>query len=305
MSVRTRFDAVEERINESLPRRLKIGAGVLYLHTSAGSDHLDALADRPVWDRWHDLSIGLLLACQVAVLGVVLAGAWIALQQPEPTAMNAPENAIAIPGVNAFMPLAAAPYVIGALVIATVVHELGHAIACRREGVPLREVGVALLFGVVPLAAYVLPGEELDDASRQARLRVFAAGVANNLVVTVAALAVLLAPFTGTATGAYTLYFGWALIGGAPPTAGSIAALGAATNLAFWTAFLSANFGLLNALPVAVLDGGRVLSLVLEEGGERIGRPLSAWRRQVVVHVAGVVAVLAVAVAILGPHLRV
>lgn len=251
-----------------------------------------------------DLAIGLLLACQVAVLGVVLAGAWAALHQPEPTALNAPENTIAIPGLNAFMPLAAAPYVIGALVIATVAHEFGHAIACRREDLPLQETGVALLFGVVPLAAYVLPGEELDTAPRRSRLRVFAAGVANNLAVTVVALAVLLAPATGTAMDAYMLYFGWAVTGAAPPTAGSIAALGLVTNLAFWTALLSANFGLLNALPVTILDGGRVLSLGLERLGERIERPLSRRGRRVVVHATGGVAVIAVVVAILGPHLR-
>ncbi|OIB55555.1 site-2 protease family protein [Natrialba sp. SSL1] len=304
MSVRSRIDSLEERINERLPRQVKIGAGVLYLHRSGGSERLDALAERPGWDRWHDCSIGLLLACQVAVLGLVLTGAWLALQQSAPTALNAPVNTIAIPGTNAFMPLAAAPSVIAALVIATVAHEFGHAIACRREEIPLQETGIALLFGVVPLAAYVLPGEKLDTASRRSRLRVFAAGVANNLVVAAVALAVLLAPATGTAMDAYMLYFGWAVTGGVPPTAESIAALGLVTNLAFWTALLSANFGLLNALPVTLLDGGRVLSLVLEWIGESIARPISARRRRGLVHTTGVVAVLAVVIAILGPYLR-
>ncbi|WP_241430177.1 site-2 protease family protein [Halovivax asiaticus] len=273
---------------------------MLYLHRSGGSDRLDGLARRGWWDRWHDWSIGLLLACQVSVLAVVVTGAWLALQQPDPTAMNAPENTVAVPGVNAFMPLAAAPYVIVALVVATGVHEFGHAIACRREAIPVRESGIALLFGVIPLAAYVLPGEALDDAPRRSKLRVFAAGVANNVLVAVLALAALFAPVTGSPTDAFMQYFGWAVSGGAPPTAGSIAALGAGTNLAFWTALLSANVGLMNALPVSILDGGRVLSLGLES----IGRPRTARRRRLTVHATGIVALLAVVVAVVAPHLR-
>ncbi len=300
---RDRFESAERRLNDSLPGPLKIGAGVLYLHTARGSDRLDALADRPLWDRWHDLAIALLLAVQAAALALVTVGAVIALGQERATALNEPANTVAIPGLNEFMPLAAAAYVVAALVAATVVHEGGHAIACRRAGIPIQEWGIALLFGVVPLAAYVLPADELDGTQRRTRLRVFAAGVANDLVLAAVAFAVLLAPVTATPTDAYLTYFGWALTGGAPPTPAAVAALGPVTNLAFWTALLSANFGLLNALPISVLDGGRVLSLSLDALAERVGVPLSGRARRAVVNGAGTFAVVAVVLAVFGPLL--
>lgn len=304
--LRERHARLEAWLDARLPQSLKVGAGVLYLHTQAADDGpLDRLAAPAGWDRWHDASIALLLALQVGGLALLTAGAALALTQPRATATNDPANAVAIPGINAFMPLAAAPFVIAALVLATVVHEAGHAIATRRADVPVDEYGIALLLGVVPLAGYVLPGPAIDAAPRRTRLRVYAAGVANNLVLAAVAFAVLLLPWTASATAAYHAYFGWTLTGGAPPTAASIAALGPVSNLAFWTALLSANFGVLNALPVAVLDGGRVLSLALEAAGERVGRPLPRSVQYVAVHGLGAFAVAAGVVAVIGPHLRI
>ncbi|PSP77343.1 peptidase M50 [Halobacteriales archaeon QS_1_68_20] len=300
-----RVEALERRLNAALPRPLKVGAGVLYLHTTRGSDRLDALADRPCWVRWGDLAIALTLAVQAAALALVTAGAVVALGRDRATALNEPANTVAIPGLNEFIPVAAAGYVVAALVAATVVHEGGHAVACRRAGVPVREWGVALLFGVVPLAAYVLTGDELDDAPRRARLRVYAAAVANNLVLAGVAFLVLLAPVTASPMDAYLTYFGWALTGGGPPTPAAVAALGPVTNLAFWTALLSANVGLLNALPVSVLDGGRVRSLSLAALADRADAPLSGRTRRAVVNAAGAFAVVAVVLAVFGPLLPV
>lgn len=297
------LDRAEARLNDALPAPLKVGAFVLYLHSTRTSERLDALADRPLWDRWGDAAVALLLAVQAVGLAVVLAGAALALGQRRATAMNDPANTVAIPGVNAFMPLASAPYVVGALVAATVVHEGGHAVACRRAGVPVREWGVALLGGVVPLAAYVLPTGALDDGPRRTRMRVYASGVANNLVLAAAAAAVLAAPVTGSLLDAYLTYFGWALTGGTPPDAAAVAALGPVTNAAFWTVLLSGNLALLNALPVAVLDGGYVLSMALDALGERVGRPLAPSARRAAVNAVGAVTVVAVVVAVVGPYL--
>ena len=109
-----------------------------------------------------------------------------------------------------------------------------------------------------------MPGEELDAASVRTRLRIYAVGVFHNLLLAGAAFAVLLAPVMATSEAAFVGYFGWAVMGEAPRTAATVADLGILTNLAFWLALLNVNFELLNALPVSMLDGGRVLSLVLE-----------------------------------------
>ena len=300
-AVRTQLSAVESRLNDALPGPAKVGLLTLYLFSTRTADWLDAVAARPAWDRWTDAGIGCLLALQVGGMALLSVAAWRAVGRTTATALNDPVNAVAVPGVNDFMPLAAAPYVVIGLVVATVVHEAGHAVACRRAEVGVEEWGLALLLGVVPAAAYVLPDAAIDDASVRAQLRMYAVGVFHNLVVTVAALAVLVSPLTASPVETYVTYFGWALVGGAAPTAATVASLGVLTNLCFWLALLNANFAVLNALPVAIFDGGRVLALMLRETADRFGVPLSPVAESAVVHGASVVALGLVVLAMLGP----
>jgi membrane-associated protease RseP (regulator of RpoE activity) len=299
--VQERATAAHDAVNARLPPGLRIGALTLYWYSTRSSEGLDRLAARRAWRRWTDMSVLVLLVVQVTGLVVVGLAAVQALGQESATALNDPANTVAIPGVNAFMPLASAPYVVAALLVATVVHEGGHAVACRAARVPVREWGIALLFGVVPLAGYVMPGEELDAASVRDRLRVYAIGVFHNLLVAGVALAVLFSPATGTPRAVFIEYFGWAVIGEAPPTAASVAGLSVLTHLAFWLALLNANFGLLNALPVSVLDGGRVLSLAIEGVDDRTRTDISPRARWVLVHVASVAVVALVVVALFAP----
>ena len=299
--VRARATAARDAVNGRLPPGLRVGVVTLYWYSTRSSEWLDRLAARPSWRRWTDLSVVVLLVVQVAGLLFVGFAAVQALGQESATALNDPANTVAIPGVNAFMPLASAPYVVAALLVATVVHEGGHAVACRAARVPVREWGLALLFGVVPLAGYVMPGEELDAASLRDRLRVYAIGVFHNLLVAGVALAVLFSGLTATPRAAFVEYFGWTVVGEAPPTAATVADLGVLTNLAFWLALLNANFGLLNALPVSVLDGGRVLSLTIERLSDVTGVDISPQARWVVVHVASVAVVALVVVALFAP----
>lgn len=300
-AVADRVDALESRLNDRLPPGLRVGVLTLYWYSTRSSRRFDRLATRPGWRRWLDAAVAVLLAVQVAGLAVVGLAAVRALGQASATALNRPENTVAIPGLNEFMPLASTPYIVAALLVATLVHEGGHALACRAADVPVREWGVALLFGVVPLAGYVLPGDELDAAPARTRLRVYAVGVFHNLLVTALACAVLASPLTASPLGAFVAYFGWAAVGGTPPTAETVARLGALTNLAFWTALLNANFGMLNALPVSVLDGGRVLSLSLARLTDRAGVTLSPRARRATVHAASVAVVALVVVALFAP----
>jgi len=190
-SIRPRLDGIEARVNDALPGPLKVGFLTLYLFSTASADWFDALARRRGVGRWADAGIAVLVGLQVGGMALVAGAAWRALGRTRATALNDPVNAVALPGVNEFMPLTAAPYVVAGLVVATVVHEAGHALVCRRANVAVAEWGVALLFGLLPLAAYVLPDEAIEEAPVRTKLRMYAVGVFHNLLVTLAALAVL------------------------------------------------------------------------------------------------------------------
>ena len=98
------------------------------------------------------------------------------------------EYALAIPGFNPIMPLS---YGVVALVIAMVVHELGHGIQARVNGMRVDSSG--LLYGVVPLGAFVEPNEEdLEKAPRKAQLDVYAAGITVNTIVAILSIFVMI-----------------------------------------------------------------------------------------------------------------
>ncbi|MBT2365429.1 PqqD family peptide modification chaperone [Streptomyces sp. ISL-10] len=65
---------------------------------------------------------------------------------------------------------------IGTMLVQTAVHELSHAVACRYYDVPVREIGIGLLFYVVP-AAYVDRTDAYRLTSRRARVVIALAGV--------------------------------------------------------------------------------------------------------------------------------
>lgn len=98
------------------------------------------------------------------------------------------EYALAIPGFNPIMPLS---YGIVALVIAMVVHELGHGIQARVNGMRVDSSG--LLYGVVPLGAFVEPNEDdLNNAPRKAQMDVYAAGITVNTIVAVLSIFIMI-----------------------------------------------------------------------------------------------------------------
>ncbi|WP_323674981.1 site-2 protease family protein [Halorubellus sp. PRR65] len=267
-----RVDAVESRVNERLPSSLKVGFLTLYLHTDRGNALVDAIAARGPWRRWHDVGVAVLALVMASGLGAI---GWVAVavatRDVQATAANQANNVLAIPGVNDFMPVAATGYVVLALLVATVVHEGGHAIGFRTEGVDLDELGVALLFGVLPIAAYAKPATDLDGVSPRGRLRVFAAGVANNVAVTALVGVGFLVVGVDAIAEAYLTYFGWLYTTAAAPTAADVASLGVAANALFWTGFLNANLAVLNALPIWPFDGGQVGRVVVEGAADALG----------------------------------
>ena len=95
-------------------------------------------------------------------------------------AVAAPQNWLAIPGVNQFIPLTVP--VILALALAVAIHEIGHGILSRVEGIKVKSAGLLLL--LFPLGAFVEPDEEeLKKVPPIPRARMYGAGIANNLVL--------------------------------------------------------------------------------------------------------------------------
>ena len=96
------------------------------------------------------------------------------------TAMNELPNLLAIPGLNDFIPFTVAVWL--GLILTLVVHEGGHGILARVENLKVKSTGI--LFLVVPIGAFVEPDEEeMEQASWRSRVRVYGAGITNNLVV--------------------------------------------------------------------------------------------------------------------------
>jgi len=128
-------------------------------------------------------TIGVLMVIVVSVLmtGMLFLSLQTTIvQQPEPTAVNELRNMLAIPGVNDFIPLTIA--VLIGLIVTMVVHEFGHAILCRVEGIRVRAMGI--LIPVIPIGAFVEPDEEDQEKSKGlAKMRMFGAGITNNIVL--------------------------------------------------------------------------------------------------------------------------
>ncbi|MCQ1539124.1 PDZ domain-containing protein [Methanocalculus taiwanensis] len=105
------------------------------------------------------------------------------LTRPEPTDFQKPQNLLLIPGVNEFIPSSFAVWT--ALVLTIAIHEFGHGILCRIEGIAVKSTGV--LLAVIPIGAFVEPDEEdLDKTHGMPKMRMFGAGITNNLTIGIA-----------------------------------------------------------------------------------------------------------------------
>ena len=112
--------------------------------------------------------------------------------RPPPTGIYAPQNLLLIPGLNEFVPGTVAVWL--ALVITLVVHEFGHGILSRVEGIRVKAAG--LLVAVVPIGAFVEPDEEeLEKAPRWSKMRMYGAGISNNIVVGLLSFFLMIAVF--------------------------------------------------------------------------------------------------------------
>jgi len=191
--------AMALRTRGMLPEFIRVQGPITTIHTKRGRAFLDWLA-RPkrFWTAWGNFGVGIAVVVMVGSFLLVLLAGIEAVQQPEATAVQNPQNVLVIPGVNDFLPLAAAPEIILGLVVGLIVHEGGHGLLCRVENIEIDSMGLAL-FTFIPIGAFVEPDEgSRNEANRGSQTRMFAAGVTNNFAITLVAFVLLFGPIIGS-----------------------------------------------------------------------------------------------------------
>ncbi|PSP47333.1 metalloprotease [Halobacteriales archaeon QH_7_69_31] len=205
-----------------LPASLRVAGPLLTVHTERGKVLLDRLAaPRRFWRAWGNFGVGLAVVIMVGSFFGVLLSAVSALSDPGAVGgITRPQDALVIPGVNRFLPWAAAVDILFGLLVGLVVHEGGHGLLCRVEDIEIESMGVALL-AFVPLGAFVQPDEpSRERADRGGKTRMFAAGVTNNFLVTLVAFGLLFVVVGGLVTVVAGVPVGGALPGSPAEEAG-------------------------------------------------------------------------------------
>ncbi|AFK19648.2 PDZ domain-containing protein [Haloferax mediterranei ATCC 33500] len=183
-----------------LPEYIRVQGPLMTVHTRRGRELLDKLASpKRFWRAWSNIGLGVALVIMVgSFVLLVYQAVFIVSNPPAPTQVNQPQNFLVIPGVNDFLPLSVAPEILFGLLVGLVVHEGGHGVLSRVEGIDVESMGVVLLT-ILPVGAFVEPSEESQRrAERGGKSRMFAAGVTNNFAVTVVAFALLFGPVIGS-----------------------------------------------------------------------------------------------------------
>lgn len=109
--------------------------------------------------------------------------------RPEPTGIYAPQNILLLPGINEYVPSTVAVWF--AFVLTIAIHELGHGILSRVENIRVKGMGALLL--VIPIGFFVEPDEEeLEKTRGMPKIRMFGAGITNNIVIGVICFAAMI-----------------------------------------------------------------------------------------------------------------
>jgi membrane-associated protease RseP (regulator of RpoE activity) len=166
--------------------KIDIEGPLLMRKTTRLRGFIDSVANKsPRFWRWT-MNVG--IPVSVFFMGLMVYALVLSLQ----IMFNSPSVAIVLPGVDIpgspiFVPLG---YGIIALAILMVVHEFGHGIISRVEGVKIKSIGV-LMFAILP-GAFVEPDEEdVKKSSRISKLRIYAAGSTFNLIVALIAFLIM------------------------------------------------------------------------------------------------------------------
>jgi|APHM01.1.fsa_nt_gi Predicted membrane-associated Zn-dependent proteases 1 len=182
------------------PESVSVSGPLMTLHTKRGRRFLTRLAQpKRAWRALGNIGVGAALVIMIGTFLLLLYQSAQIIESPpaQGTQIRSPQNVLVIPGVNDFLPLSVAPEIVLGLLIGMVVHEGGHGLLCRVEDIEIDSMGVAL-FALLPVGAFVEPEEEdVEAGDRGPRTRMYAAGILNNLIVTVVAFALLFGPVVG------------------------------------------------------------------------------------------------------------
>ena len=139
----------------------------------------------PKFWRWY-MNIGIVVAFAAMIFIT-----WTIISTL-PSIFDTPSVSIVIPGVDVpgspiYVPLG---YGLIALATVLIVHEFSHGVQAVGEKISIKSIGL-LLFAILP-GAFVEPDEdELKEAKRTSRLRVYAAGSIANITLALLALVLL------------------------------------------------------------------------------------------------------------------
>jgi membrane-associated protease RseP (regulator of RpoE activity) len=156
--------------------KIEIQGPLLMRRTKRMIVFIDSVANRHLRFWKYSMNVGIPVA--VFFMAVIFYLLIISLK----TVFTAPQIGIVIPGVDIpgspiFVPLG---YGLIGLMTVIVVHEFGHGILARVEGVKIKSIGL-LLLAILP-GAFVEPDEEeIKKSNRLSKLRIFSAGSVFNL----------------------------------------------------------------------------------------------------------------------------
>ena len=196
---------------------------ILMIRTYRGQKFLDWVAKpRWLWEAVTALGMPLVIISMVLMLVMLLGmDIWMLLrtdQIPPPGPANSPQNILAIPGLNQFI-----PFWWGwiALIIALIAHEFAHAILAKVENIKVNSLGLMLM--PIPIGAFAeideeelfgsksegstadilgpmdtkAPGEGKRRATPRQFINILSAGVIANFFVAIVAFALLFGPVLG------------------------------------------------------------------------------------------------------------
>lgn len=142
-----------------------------------------------LWGPWFASGAALALVGMVAgAVALVAHLVWIYGLDASRRAVTSPVLVPVVPGVN--MPLSDGLYYLLAMLLATVVHEAGHALAALTHRCAVDGMGLAVML-MLPAAFTHVRSSDLELSSRVTRLRVLGAGAWHNVVLCLAALALV------------------------------------------------------------------------------------------------------------------
>lgn len=198
-----------DKYTERLPDALSVSGPIVLLHSKVGFSLVERIAQyKTTWKRLGTLGVIVCFIGMILSVFGVGASAVSLFLRPDSVRVTDPTNYLAIPGVNDFLPASVAVEIILALLIGMVLHEGAHAVLCRVEGIELESTGLVFL-SIIPMGAFVEPDEESKEAAtRIGRMRMAAAGILQNLFLTVTSMitialiaSLLLSPTAGAAVG--------------------------------------------------------------------------------------------------------